>query len=469
MSRALYSHEAERSVIGAVLVQPSVLDDVSGIINESDFHHYAHRIIWSVIVELSTSNRAIDILQVSSVIGDRNLSDDPNGGIAYLTEMARNVPSVRNAVAYANAVAERSKLRDYLSTIDRLKSEALESDDATGELIDDAQSRLLSLTVGAQSREGVMIKDCSKGFVDRMERRWEGKESPIGLSTGIEDLDSQIMGLKPGQLIVIAGRPAMGKTTFMFNPVRAAIRAGLPCITFSMEMGRDELFDRLVAGEANVVLGAIKDPKRYDNYLQNGGWDRIGAAMTRINQAQYIIDDRPGISPTQIRGACKRWAQRFGGLSLITVDYLQLMHSDLKTDNREQQVASMSRAMKELAKEFNCPVVLLSQLNRGLEGRRDKRPMMADLRESGAIEQDADVILFPFREEVYNHEDDSIKGIAEIIVGKQRDGQAGIIKCCADLPHMQFRDLSAEQIQRMQQAEQQPPRPFARKSAMAEF
>ncbi|MGJ8513111.1 Replicative DNA helicase [Carnimonas sp. R-84981] len=465
MTRQLYSTEAEQSVIGAALLNSKVIDSLIGIISHADFYHLENAVIWSAIVELSTSGKRVDVITLNDLLEDRGQAKDC-GGLAYIAEISRNTPTASNAEAYASVVAEKARLRRLMASLDQLHSEVVESNDTAANLVDTAQSRLLGIIDRNDSQGAVAIGEILGDMIDMLDRRFNGEESPMGVSFGLSELDKMTMGAKPGELIVIAGRPAMGKTAFMLNIIRSALKSGLPTLTFSMEMSKEALRDRMTAAVGDVFMQAIKDPQAYEHYLSNGGWDKIGAAVALLKSSSIVIDDRAALTPAQIRGACKRWKQKMGGLSLITIDYLQLMRPDIKSDNREQQVASMSRAMKELAKEMQCPVILLSQLNRGLENRSNKRPMMSDLRESGAIEQDADLILFPFREEVYQKDDQRLKGIAEIIIGKQREGATGSVVVGTELAKMQFNDLDYQKLQQLHDYSNDRPKG---RSAMAEI
>ena len=277
------------------------------------------------------------------------------------------------------------------------------------------------------------------GMIDELDRKWNGEESAMGLSFGLTDLDSKTMGMQPGQFILVAGRPAMGKTAFALNILRACcVRDRRPALIFSMEMDRFSLRNRMTAAVGNLPLQALRDPRQH---MTDEHWPRVAHAVTQLKDAPLIVDERSAMTPNQIRGAAKRWRDHYGDLGVVMVDYLQLMKADGKHASREQEVAEMSRAMKTMAKELGCPVVALSQLNRSLEQRPNKRPMMSDLRESGALEQDADIILFMYRDEIYNPDNTENTGIAEIIVGKQREGETGTVFASAQLSHARFSDL----------------------------
>ena len=389
---------------------------------------------------------------------------DDIGGLAYLAEIARNTPSAANALTYASIVADLSGRRQLVGELGNIEAMAGDKTRELMTIVDDAQGRLARLIRADADQAGPMSADLAD-MLDEFDRKWNGEQSAMGLSFGIQDLDDRTMGMHPGQFILVAGRPAMGKTAFALNIMRACcVRDSRPALIFSMEMDRQALRNRMAAAVGNLPLQAIRDPKRY---MSDELWPRMTSAVQGLKDAPLIVDDRSAMTPSQVRGAAKRWRDHYGDLGVVMVDYLQLMKADGKHGNREQEVAEMSRAMKTMAKELGCPVVALSQLNRSLEQRPNKRPMMSDLRESGSLEQDADLILFLYRDEVYHPDHHDNEGIAEIIIGKQREGETSTVYAQANLSHARFGDLDHDSIHRM--IESQKPQPRKQKSAMAEF
>lgn len=460
-----YSLEAEQSVIGGAMLNSKVIDSLADIVSAGDFYEPSHAAIWTAIVHVACRlGMQPDIVTVSEHLEEHGHLD-ASGGVGYLAEITRNTPTAANAEVYAGIVRDKAQRRRLVASLVNLTEEASTSREAFSDLIDKAQGQLLSL-VGGEQKGAVMIKDALKSLLDTVERKSSGEESSMGLSFGLTDLDRMTMGMKPGEMIVVGARPSMGKTAFSLNILRAVLTHNRrPAMIFSMEMGSEAITSRLVAASGLLPLDKLRDPTTMDS----SDWDKYTAGNTLLHDTQLVIDDRPALTPSQIRGAAKRWKQYLGDMGVVVVDYLGLMKTEGRHGNREQEVAEASRSMKALAKELECPVVVLSQLNRNLENRdlKNRRPRMSDLRESGAIEQDADLILFLYRHEVYDENDQRSKGVGEIIIGKQREGRLGTVYTAARLELGRFDDLSAEKIRELSQ----PPVPEAprRKSAMAEF
>lgn len=441
---SLYSHEAEQSVIGACLLDNALIDRVADILTHLDFSSIEHAVIWSAMRKVRNSGQAVDIVTVSEQL-DGDDSGQSAGGLGYLAELIKNTPSKANALSYAEIVADLATRRRLLDELTSIADSARDKDADLAEVVDSAQGQLARLLRIDEDQAGPMSNDLSD-MLDELDRKWNGEQQAMGVSFGLSDLDDKTMGMHPGQLILVGGRPGSGKTAFALNVLRACcVRDRKPAVIFSMEMDRRALRNRMTAAIGNIPLPALRDPK---NHMTDELWPRMTTAIAGLKDAPLIVDDRAAMTPAQIRGAAKRWRDRYGELGVVMVDYLQLMGNDRNHSNREQQVAEISRAMKLMAKELQCPVVALSQLNRGLEARPDKRPMMSDLRESGALEQDADLILFLYRDEYYN-KDSPYKGVGEIIIGKQREGEVGTIYVAANLAHARFDDLVASEIDRM--------------------
>lgn len=462
---SLHSREAEQSIIGACLLDNKLIDKASDLLTHRDFASIDNAVIWASMVMLRNAGKDADVVTVSERL-ERDETYEGVGGISYLAEITRNTPSTANAMTYAGIVADLAARRRLLDELSEVEAQAKDKGNEFHLVIDDAQGRLSRLVRADADKAGPMSDDLAD-MLDEIDRKWNGEQDAMGLSFGLTDLDSKTMGMHPGQLILVGGRPGAGKTAFALNILRACcVRDGKPALIFSMEMDRKSLRNRMTAAIGDLPLNAIRDPRKH---MTDELWPRLTPAVHALNTAPLIVDDRAAMSPSQIRGSAKRWRDRYGDLGIIMVDYLQLMGNDKsgsRDANREQQVAEISRAMKLLAKEMQCPVVALSQLNRSLESRSDKRPMMSDLRESGALEQDADLILFLYRDEYYD-ENSPYKGVGEIIVGKQREGETGTVYAAANLAHARFADLDHQEIQRARALSM--PQPKARKSAMAEI
>lgn len=453
----LASMEAEQSVIGAAMLDGRQVDRLADVISLADFAAPAHRSIWKAMQALHARNRPLDLVTVSEALEDSGHLAEI-GGLGYLAEVAQNTPSAANARAYAEIVADLGARRRLLDELGNIAGHARDKQASLPELVDAAQDRLARLIRDDASEAGPIGEELN-ALVDELDRKWNGDLDPMGAPFGLADLDRATMGMHPAQMILVAGRPSMGKTAKALNMLRATcINGGRPAIMYSMEMDRQSLLKRLAASQADIPLNALRDPK---GHMSDEYWARLAPAAKAIKDAPLIVDDRAAMTPSQVRASAKRWRDRFGDMGLVVVDYLQLMGSDRRHGNREQEVAEASRSMKLLAKELKCPVVVLSQLNRSLEQRPNKRPIMSDLRESGSLEQDADLILFLYREEVYNPDTDR-QGIAEIIIGKQREGELGTILAAARLAHGRFDDLSPDYLARLaQQADEAPARPVS--------
>jgi len=459
---SLFSHEAEQSVIGACLLENRLIDKVSDVLGHADFASLEHAVIWSAMTRVRNAGEAVDIISVSERL-ESDRTDQEVGGLAYLAEIAKNTPSAANALTYAGIVADLAARRRLLESLTAIEEMTRDKQQALMTIVDDAQGRLAKLIRADADQAGPMSADLAD-MIDEIDRKWNGEEEAMGLSFGLTDLDARTMGMHPGQLILVGGRPAMGKTAFALNILRACcVRDRRPAVVFSMEMDRRALRNRMAAAIGNLPLRAIRDPK---SCMTDELWPKLTDSVNSLKDAPLIVDDRAGMSPNQIRGAAKRWRDHYGDLGIVVVDYLQLMRPDGKHNSREQEVAEASRTMKLMAKELGCPVVALSQLNRSLEQRSDKRPQMSDLRESGALEQDADLILFLYRDEVYHPNNEATRGIAEIILGKQREGELGTVYASSQLGNARFADLDAETIRNLRNPEPAAPAP---RSAMAEF
>jgi replicative DNA helicase len=423
-----HSIEAEQSVIGGLMLDNTAFERVADLIGENDFYRYDHRLIWSQVAKLIEKSHPADVLTVFEALKSSGKVED-SGGLQYLNQLAQEVPSAANIRRYAEIVRDKSVLRRLISTSDEIASQALNPlGKDTRQLLDEAESKIFQIgEEGARGKVGFQsLQDILSQVVAQVESLVEnqGSDGVTGTPTGFVDLDQMTSGLQPGDLIIVAGRPSMGKTAFSLNIAEnVAINQGLPVAVFSMEMGASQLVMRMLCS-----VGRIDQQKVRTGRLGDDDWMRLMSTMQKMQDAQLFIDETPGLNPLELRARARRLARQYGQMGLIVIDYLQLMSgSSSNGENRATEISEISRSLKALAKELKCPVIALSQLNRSLETRPDKRPIMSDLRESGAIEQDADVILFIYRDEVYDA-DSKDKGYAEIIIGKQRNGPIGKVK-----------------------------------------
>ncbi len=415
------SIEAEYAVLGGLMLDNTRFDQIADKISAVDFYRKEHRLIFTAISALCSENNPADVVTVSEWL-EKNAELDSAGGLSYLGSLANNTPSAANLPAYANIVHERAILRNLIRVAGDVGNSAYRPEGrSAAEILDQAEKSILDISEEGVRRRGGFspIKDLLTRAVDRIDTLFRSDSPITGVSTGFSDLDAMTSGLQPGDLIIVAGRPSMGKTSLAMNMAEnAAVGQKLPVAIFSMEMPGEQLAMRMMAS-----LGRINAHKVRTGKLEDDDWPRLTGAIGQMAEAPMFIDDSAGLTPLELRSRARR-LKREHGLGLIIVDYLQLMQSTDVGENRATEISSITRALKNLAKELNVPVVAMSQLNRSLESRPNKRPVMSDLRESGAIEQDADVIFFIYRDEVYN-EDSPDKGIAEIIIGKQRNGPVG--------------------------------------------
>ncbi|MFK5948402.1 MAG: replicative DNA helicase [Methylococcales bacterium] len=421
-----HSIQAEQSVLGGLMLDNQTWDSVADKVVVEDFYRKDHRLIFTTIEQLAEKQDPFDVITLSEAL-DAIGELQSVGGLAYLATLAKETPSAANIVAYANIVRDRSVLRQLIHIGTEISDSAFNTEGRdTSELLEQAERDVFKIAEQRQrGQEGGFksIKNLLATAVDKIETLYEQEGNITGASTGFTDFDELTSGLQPADLIIVAGRPSMGKTTIAMNIAEnVAISSGKPVAVFSMEMPGDSLAMRMMSS-----LGRIDQNKVRTGKLEDDEWPRLTSAINMLAETKLFIDDTPALTPTEVRARARRLAREHGPLGLIVLDYLQLMQSPSSGESRVQQISDISRGLKALAKELNVPVVALSQLNRNLEQRPNKRPVMSDLRESGAIEQDADLIVFVYRDEVYN-EDSPDKGIAEIIIGKQRNGPLGTVR-----------------------------------------
>ena len=422
-----HSIEAEQSVLGGLMLDNQAFDRVAELVVSQDFYTRTHKLIFEAMTALAEIGDPIDLITISESL-EKNNKLAGIGGFAYLAEIAKNTPSAANIDAYANIVRERAVVREMIGVANEIAEAGFNTEGRTShDLLDFAESKVFKIaeqrtksTEGPQSIHNILEKT-----VDKIEELYQSPQDGVtGVSTGYADLDKMTTGLQPSDLIIVAARPSMGKTTFAMNLAEhAAMTQDKPVLIYSLEMPSEQIMMRMLAS-----LGRINQTKVRTGQLDDDDWARLSSTMGLLmEKGKMYVDDASGLTPTDVRSRARRIARDHGGISMIMVDYLQLMRVPSLADNRTLEIAEISRSLKSLAKELKCPVVALSQLNRTLEQRADKRPINSDLRESGSIEQDADLIMFIYRDEVYN-EDSTDKGIAEIIIGKQRNGPIGKVR-----------------------------------------
>ncbi len=415
------SIEAEQSLIGGLMLDALAWDKIADVITADDFYRKDHRLIFTAIAGLIESGSPCDVVTVSEHLDSRGELDSA-GGLEYLATLSNETAGAANARAYAKILRERATLRALINAGNEIAGSAFTNDGRTAaEVLEDAEKMVFEIAdKGTRGKKGFKsLKDILPETVDRIDLLHQSDGDITGVSTGYHEFDKMTAGLQPGDLVIIAGRPSMGKTTLAVNIAEnAAIGSKVPTAIFSMEMPAQQLAFRMISS-----LGRVDQTHLRTGNFPDEDWSRINTAVQLMSEAPIYIDDTPSLSPGEIRARSRR-LQREHGLGLIVIDYLQLMQVPGNKENRATEISEISRGLKALAKELSCPVIALSQLNRGVEQRTDKRPVMSDLRESGAIEQDADLILFIYREEVYN-QDTPRKGIADIAIAKQRNGPIG--------------------------------------------
>ncbi len=437
-----HSVEAESSVLGGLMLDNGAWDRVGDLLKDADFYRYEHQLIFLAVSTLINGGKPADVITVNEQLTNLGKSADV-GGLGYLNALAQYVPSASNIRRYAEIVRERSILRKLVSASDEIATNAFDPQGRNvDKILDEAEQKIFAI-----GEEGSRMKQGFQGMdslvVDLLDRVQEMADNPndiTGVPTGFIDLDRMTSGLQAGDLVVLAARPSMGKTAFAVNIAEhVALNEGLPVAIFSMEMGAAQLAVRVVGSIGRVDQGHLRTGK-----LSDEEWPRLTEAIEKLRHISLHIDETPGLTPSQLRANARRLARQCGKLGLIVVDYLQLMSGSGggNGDNRATELGEISRGLKMLAKELQCPVIALSQLNRSVEQRTDKRPMMSDLRESGAIEQDADIIMFIYRDDYYN-KDSKEPGVAEVIIGKQRNGPTGTVKLAFLKPLTRFESLAS--------------------------
>lgn len=416
-----HNAEAEKSVLGAALLSKDALADVIDVVSADDFYDAAHKEIFTVMVELFRNNVSVDIITVCDELKKRK-SLEMTGGRVYIATLSSLAPATANAAEYAKIVAEKASLRQLIKTSEDIREKGYEGSMDASDILDYAEKGIFEIAQKRQSSDYAPIKEVLLENVAMIDKAIQTQGQVVGLSTGFKRLDEITSGLQKSDLVIIAARPAMGKTAFALNIAQnAAIKSGASVLMFSLEMSKAQLGQRLLSMESRVEMQKLKTGN-----IERNDWDRINMALDSLSKTNIHIDDTPGVGVLEMKNKCRRLKSE-KGLDLVVIDYLQLMKADGKSDSRQQEISTLSRYLKLLAREMDCPVIVLSQLSRAPEQRQDHRPILSDLRESGSIEQDADMVMFLYRDDYYNKENSEKPGVCEVNLAKHRAGPTDVI------------------------------------------
>ena len=428
--------EAEQSVLGAMLIKKEVITQAQELLRPDDFYREAHRIVFETMLELAGDNEAVDLVTLTEALRKKEMLEKV-GGISFITALANYVPTAANIVYHAQIVKEKSELRHLIDAATEIASAAYEATDDVKDIMDDAEKKILAVAANQTGGAFEPIRNIVIDTVGRVETLYENQGGLTGISTGFRDLDRDTSGLQKSDLILVAARPSMGKTAFTLNIATYAAMHGHTVAFFSLEMSKEQLVQRMLCSE-----GGIDSQRLRTGQLEDADWDRLINTADRVSKASIYIDDTAGINVMDLRSKARRLKAEHG-LDLIVIDYLQLMQGRARSssDNRQQEISEISRSLKALARELDVPVVALSQLSRSVESRTVKKPMLSDLRESGSLEQDADIVMFLYREDYYDQETER-KNITEVIIAKHRNGPIGTIELFFQKEFTKFRDLS---------------------------
>jgi replicative DNA helicase len=430
--------EAERSVLGGILLENQAMPNVMEILREEDFYRDAHRKIYQAMVDLSERNHPVDLITLTEEV-NRKGSLQETGGAVYLASLADEVPTAANILYYAKIVKEKSVLRRLIEAATEIARQGYEEPEDAVAFLDRAEQTILEVSRSQQRQGFVPLRSVLQETFQSIEKLYDKQGMLSGVGTGFVDFDHKTSGLQRSDLVILAGRPSMGKTALALNIAsHVAMKEGLPVAIFSLEMSREQLATRLLCSEARIDGSKLRS-----GYIKKSDFPKLTKAADVLSRAPIFIDDSPSMHVTEMRGKARQMRLEHR-VELIIIDYLQLMQGSGRAENRVQEISEISRSLKQLAKELNIPVLALSQLNRGVENRPDKRPMLADLRESGAIEQDADLIAFVYREEFYFRDKPECRGKAELIIGKQRNGPVGTVDLIFVPEHTLFYDAIRE-------------------------
>ncbi|GIP22350.1 MULTISPECIES: replicative DNA helicase [Paenibacillus] len=415
--------EAEQAVLGAILLQSEALITAMERVRTEDFYDKSHQMIYEAMIELGEAGEPIDLITLTSRLQDKGELEEV-GGVSHLARLAHAVPTAANVDYYARIIEEKSMLRRLIRTATQIVSDGYTSGDDVGGMLSDAERRILEISNGRSGSGFIAIRDVLMEVFERVEELHQNRGTTTGVSSGFVDLDKMTSGFQRNDLIIVAARPSVGKTAFALNIAQnAAVRSKETVAIFSLEMSAAQLVQRMICAEANLDAGVM----RTGDFKSDDDWSKLTMGIAALSEAEIYIDDTPGVTVADIRAKCRR-LKKERGLGMIVIDYLQLIHGRGKAgENRQQEVSEISRTLKQIARELEVPVIALSQLSRGVEQRQDKRPMMSDLRESGSIEQDADIVAFLYRDDYYNQETEK-KNIIEIIIAKQRNGPVGTVE-----------------------------------------
>ena len=431
--------EAEQAVLGAVLIKKEALTEVQEILKPEDFYREAHRIVYSAMEDLFINNEAVDLVTLTEQLRKKDQLDKV-GGLAFVTALANSVPTAANVIYHAKIVREKAELRSLIDAATEIAGKAYEDADEVETIMDEAEKKILSIAASRTVSDFEPIKSILMNSIDRISTLYESKGGLTGLSTGFKDLDALTSGLQASDLVLVAARPSMGKTAFTLNIAAHAAMRGHSVAFFSLEMSKEQLVQRMLCSE-----GAIDSQRLRTGQLEGEEWGKLIGTADKLSKAKIYIDDTPGITVMELRSKSRRLKAEHG-LELIVIDYLQLMQgrSTRNSDSRQQEISEISRSLKALARELNVPVVALSQLSRSVESRQVKKPMLSDLRESGSLEQDADIVMFLYREDYYDQDTEN-KNITEVIIAKHRNGPVDTVSLFFQKEFTKFRDLSRMQ------------------------
>ena len=416
-----HSIEAEQSVIGSMLMDKDAIIAASEILSEADFYQRSYGIMFDAMTELFNEGKPVDLVTLQDRLKEKDVPPEVSS-LEFVREILGTVPTSANAKSYANIVREKAVLRRLIKVTEEIANSCYAGRDPLDQILADTEKAVFDLLQNRDSAEFVPIRQVALNVLERIEAASKNPGTVTGIPTGFIDLDYKTSGMQPSDLVLIAARPSMGKTAFVLNLVdHVSVRKGLPCMVFSLEMSKEQLVNRMLAMESNVDSQKLRTGS-----LTDSDWDAVVEGISIIGNSKLLIDDTPGISITELRSKCRKMKLEYG-LSMVIIDYLQLMTGSGRTgENRQQEISEISRSLKALARELNAPVIALSQLSRACESRQDHRPMLSDLRESGAIEQDADIVMFLYRDDYYN-KDTETPNIAEVIIAKQRNGPIGTV------------------------------------------
>ena len=432
-----HSIEAEQSVIGAMIIDRDAISIASEIVYPDDFYNKQYGILFSTMIELNDEGKPVDLITLQDRLKEKDVPPEVSS-LEFIRDIITAVPTSANVRYYAGIVAEKSTLRKLIRLSGEIENNCYASKDSLEVILDDTEKRVFELVQKRNTQDLVPIRQVVMNAVNRIEQVSKNKGDITGIPTGFIDLDRMTSGMQPADLVLIAARPSMGKTAFVLNIAQhVAFKKDKAVAVFSLEMSKEQLVNRMFALEATVDAQKLRNGN-----LDDREWDKLAEAAGRIGKSKLIIDDTPGISVQEMRSKCRKIKLEMG-LDMIIIDYLQLMSSNGKSESRQQEISEISRSLKALAREMSVPVMALSQLSRAVEQRQDKRPMMSDLRESGAIEQDADVIMFIYRDDYYNKDTDK-PNVAEIIIGKQRNGPVGTVELAWLNQYTRFANLQKE-------------------------